>query len=142
VSTRTSEVRSWAEVEVSALKQIGVQIGVAMRQVDYLEQVQQQSEQLAEAAQREKAAKEQIQQEVIQLLTAVRPALNGDLTVRAPVTENEVGTIADAYNNTLQSLRGIVKQVQVASDKLPKPPKRANLQLLILQAKLNSSSSP
>jgi methyl-accepting chemotaxis protein PixJ len=112
---QTSEVRSWAEVEVSALKQIGVQIGVAMRQVDYLEQVQQQSEQLAEAAQREKAAKEQIQQEVIQLLTAVRPALNGDLTVRAPVTENEVGTIADAYNNTLQSLRGIVTQVQVAS---------------------------
>ncbi len=112
---QNSEVRSWAEVEVSALKQIGVQIGAAMRQVDYLEQVQQQSEQLAAAAQREKAAKEQIQQEVIQLLTAVRPALNGDLTVRAPVTENEVGTIADAYNNTLQSLRGIVTQVQVAS---------------------------
>jgi methyl-accepting chemotaxis protein PixJ len=112
---QTSEARSWAEVEISALKQIGVQIGVAMRQVDYLEQVQQQSEQLAEAAQREKAAKEQIQQEVIHLLTAVRPALNGDLTVRAPVTENEVGTIADAYNNTLQSLRGIVKQVQIAS---------------------------
>jgi methyl-accepting chemotaxis protein PixJ len=31
------------------------------------------------------------------------------------VTEDEVGTIADAYNNTLQSLRGIVKQVQAAS---------------------------
>jgi methyl-accepting chemotaxis protein PixJ len=52
---QNSEVRSWAEVEVSALKQIGVQIGAAMRQVDYLEQVQQQSEQLAAAAQREKA---------------------------------------------------------------------------------------
>ncbi len=112
---QTSEVRSWAEVEVSALKQIGVQIGAAMRQVDYLEQVQQQSGQLAAAAEREKAAKEQIQHEVIQLLTAVRPALNGDLTVRAPVTEDEVGTIADAYNNTLQSLRQIVKQVQTAS---------------------------
>jgi methyl-accepting chemotaxis protein PixJ len=112
---QNTEARSWADVEVSALKQIGVQVGVAMRQVDYLNQVQQQSEQLAEAAQREKAAKEQIQQEVIQLLMAVRPALNGDLTVRAPVTEDEVGTIADAYNNTLQSLREIVKQVQTAS---------------------------
>lgn len=112
---QNTEVRSWADIEVSALKQIGVQVGVAMRQVDYLKQVQQQSEQLAEAAQREKAAKEQIQQEVIQLLMAVRPALNGDLTVRAPVTEDEVGTIADAYNNTLQSLREIVKQVQTAS---------------------------
>lgn len=113
---QNSEARSWAEIEVTALKQIGVQIGVAMRQVDYLKQVQQQSEQLAEAAQREKAAKELIQQEVIQLLMAVRPALNGDLTVRAPVTEDEVGTIADAYNNTLQSLRAIVKQVQTSSE--------------------------
>jgi methyl-accepting chemotaxis protein PixJ len=112
---QNTEARSWADIEVSALKQIGVQVGVAMRQVDYLKQVQQQSEQLAEAAQREKAAKEQIQQEVVQLLMAVRPALNGDLTVRAPVTEDEVGTIADAYNNTLQSLREIVKQVQTAS---------------------------
>jgi len=115
---QNTEVRSWADVEVSALKQIGTITCVAMRQVDYLKQVQQQSEQLAEAAQREKAAKEQIQQEVIQLLMAVRPALDGDLTVRAPVTEDEVGTIADAYNNTLQSLREIVKQVQTASRKV------------------------
>jgi methyl-accepting chemotaxis protein PixJ len=115
---QNSEARSWAEAEVNALTQICLQVGAAMQQVDYLKQVQQQSEQLAEAAQREKAAKEQIQQEVIQLLAAVRPALDGNLTVRAPVTDNEVGTIADAYNNTLQSLRQIVKQVQESSEKV------------------------
>jgi methyl-accepting chemotaxis protein PixJ len=88
---------------------------MVLQQAEYLEQIQYQSQQITEAAQREKADKEALQQKVIQLLSAVRPALKGDLTVRAPVTEDEVGTIADAYNNMLQSLRGIVKQVQVAS---------------------------
>lgn len=48
----------------------------------------------------------------------MRPALEGNLMVRAPITETEVGTVADAYNNTLQSLRQIVKQVQTASRKV------------------------
>jgi len=49
---------------------------------------------------------------------AVRPALEGDLTVRAPITEDEVGTIADAYNNTLQSLPQIVVKLQETADKV------------------------
>jgi methyl-accepting chemotaxis protein PixJ len=110
-----SEPRHWEEAEVKWLMQVATQLGVALQQADYIEQLRSQSQQLAEAAAREKTAKEQIQQQVIQLLSAVRPALQGDLTVRAPVSENEVGTIADAYNNTLQSLRSIVKQVQLAS---------------------------
>ncbi|HEY9830439.1 MAG TPA: GAF domain-containing protein, partial [Stenomitos sp.] len=107
--------RHWEQMDVNLLAQVGVQIGLALQQAEYLEQLRTQAQQLTESAERERGAKEQLQREVIQLLTAVRPALKGDLTVRAPVTEDEVGTIADAYNNTLQSLRGIVKQVQTAS---------------------------
>ena len=106
------------EFELNALAQIGVQVGAALQQAEYLAQIQDQSEQLTNSAQREKADKEAVQREVMQLLSAVRPALEGDLTVRAPVTNNEVGTIADAYNNTLQSLRRIVTQVQQASRKV------------------------
>jgi methyl-accepting chemotaxis protein PixJ len=109
------EPRHWEQIDVNLLAQVGVQIGLALQQAEYLEQLKTQAQQLTESAERERTAKEQLQREVIQLLTAVRPALKGDLTVRAPVTEDEVGTIADAYNNTLQSLRGIVKQVQAAS---------------------------
>lgn len=79
-----------------------------------MEQVRKQSEQLTQIAQREKETKEQLQQRAIQLLLVVRPALSGDLTVRAPITDDEVGTIADAYNNTLQSLRRTVTQLQSA----------------------------
>jgi len=107
--------RQWEQIDINLLVQVGVQVGLALQQAEYLEQLREQTEQLTLAATREKTAKERLQQDVIQLLSAVGPALNGDLTVRATVTENEVGTIADAYNNTLQSLRGLVKQVQTAS---------------------------
>jgi methyl-accepting chemotaxis protein PixJ len=115
---QNSSSRDWEESQVSLLARIGDQLGLGLQQTEYLQQLQAQSAKLAEAAAREKAAKELLQQRSIQLLTAVRPALNGDLTVRAPITEDELGTIADAYNNTLQALRQIVNQVQVTSQQV------------------------
>jgi methyl-accepting chemotaxis protein PixJ len=110
--------RHWEEIDVNLVAQVGVHIGLALQQAEYLEQLRNQAQQLTEAGARERAAKEQLQTEVIQLLSAVQPALRGDLTVRATVTEGEVGTIADVYNNTLQSLRKIIMQVQTASRKV------------------------
>ncbi|QMS90506.1 GAF domain-containing protein [Nostoc edaphicum CCNP1411] len=115
---QNSVTRDWEESEVTLLARIGSQLGLALQHTEYLQQVQAQSAKLAEAAAREKAAKELLQQRSIQLLTALRPALNGDLTVRAPITEDELGTIADAYNNTLQALRQIVIQVQGAAQQV------------------------
>ncbi|MBG1271745.1 GAF domain-containing protein [Nostoc sp. WHI] len=115
---QNSATRNWEESQVTLLARIGNQLGLALQQTEYLQQVQAQSAKLAEAAAREKAAKELLQQRSIQLLTALRPALNGDLTVRAPITEDELGTIADAYNNTLQALRQIVIQVQGAAQQV------------------------
>ncbi|GAX40763.1 methyl-accepting chemotaxis sensory transducer with phytochrome sensor [Tolypothrix sp. NIES-4075] len=115
---QNSGTRDWEESQVTLLARIGNQLGLALQQTEYLQQLQAQSAKLAEAATREKAAKELLQQRSIQLLTALRPALNGDLTVRAPITEDELGTIADAYNNTLQALRQIVTQVQAAAQQV------------------------
>ncbi|MBD2357188.1 GAF domain-containing protein [Tolypothrix sp. FACHB-123] len=115
---QNSGTREWEESEISLLGRTSDQLGLALQQTEYLQQVKAQSTQLAEAAAREKAAKELLQQRSIQLLTALRPALNGNLTVRAPITEDELGTIADAYNNTLQALRQIVIQVQTAAQQV------------------------
>jgi methyl-accepting chemotaxis protein PixJ len=115
---QNSGTRDWEQSEVTLLARIGSQFGLALQQTEYLQQLQAQSTKLAEAAGREKAAKELLQQRSIQLLTALRPVLNGDLTVRAQITEDELGTIADAYNNTLQALRQIVIQVQAAAQKV------------------------
>ena len=115
---QNSGPRQWQDSEVQLARQVATQFGVALKQAQYLEQIQKQSQELSESAERERDAKELLQQRAIDLLTAVRPALDGDLTVRAPVTDDELGTIADAYNNTLKGLRQIVVQVQQAVDKV------------------------
>ncbi|MBU7585631.1 MAG: GAF domain-containing protein [Nostoc sp. TH1S01] len=126
---QNSGTRNWEESQVSLLARIGDQLGLALQQTEYLQQLKTQSAQLAEAAGREKAAKELLQQRSIQLLTVVRPALDGDLTVRAPITEDELGTIADAYNNTLQALRQIVIQVQAAAQQVVQTSATSNASL-------------
>ncbi|WP_139240722.1 methyl-accepting chemotaxis protein [Geitlerinema sp. PCC 9228] len=115
---QNSGPRQWQKSEVNVVIQIANQLGVALQQAEYLAKLEQQSQQLSETLEREKSAKEQLQQRAVQLLSAVKPSFQGDLTVRVPVTEDELGTIADAYNNTIQSLRKIVMQVQDASAKV------------------------
>ncbi len=113
-----SEPRQWEDAEIKLMVQLGTQLGIALQRAQDLEQLRAQAQQLSELATREKAARELLQRRALDLLTAVRPALEGDLTVRAPVSDDELGTIADVYNNTLQSLRGIVMQVQSATVKV------------------------
>jgi methyl-accepting chemotaxis protein PixJ len=48
----------------------------------------------------------------------VDPLSKGDLTIRASVTEDEIGTVADSYNSTISSLRKIVTQVQTAAQQM------------------------
>ncbi len=121
--------REWEDVEVNLLTQIANQLSVALQQVEFLQQLQTQSSQVAEAAAREKQGREYLQTGAMKLLAAVRPALNGDLTVRAPITEDELGTIADAYNNTLQALRHIVLQVQAAAQQVAETSGNSNISL-------------
>ncbi len=115
---QNDRTRQWQEGEQNLLMQASVQFGVAIQQAKYLQQVEAQSRQLAAAVEREKAAKEQIRQRAIELVDAVKPAFTGDLTVRAPITSDEVGTVASAYNNTLDALREIVMQVQTTAEQV------------------------
>ena len=129
---QNSAARAWEESEINLMTQIGDQLGIALQQADFLQQLQAQSQQLALAAEREKQAKEQLQQGAIQLLSSVAPVLMGDLTVRAVVTEDEVGTIADAYNNTIQSLRQLVMQIQTAAIQLAQTSQNSEVSIVEL----------
>ena len=130
--------RQWEESEVSFVVQVGAQLGIALKQAETLEEVRQKSIQLEEASNRDKAAKEDLQHKALNLLMAVRPALEGDLTVRAPITEDEVGTIADAYNNTLQSLRQIVLQLQRTAAKVSQTSQLSSSSIADLSSKAQS----
>ncbi len=52
---QNSAVREWQEEEVEVLSQIASQLGVALQQADYLNQVQNQAAQLAKAAERQRS---------------------------------------------------------------------------------------
>jgi methyl-accepting chemotaxis protein PixJ len=112
---QNSGPREWEQLEAEQMVQLANQLAIAIQQLDYYEQLRTQSENLTQTLNRERAAKEELQKQAVEMLRTVRPAFSGDLTVRANVTENEIGTIAGAYNTTLDSLKGIVEQVQVAA---------------------------
>jgi methyl-accepting chemotaxis protein PixJ len=67
------------------------------------------------SVQEQRAAKEFIQRRALELLIEVDPVSRGDLTVRANVTPDEIGTVADSYNAIIRSLRQIVQNVQGAA---------------------------
>ena len=92
-----------------------------------IEEKQQETERIAQARQEvsqteaeariqeQRQAKEFLQKRALELLIEVDPISRGDLTIRAKVTEDEIGTIADSYNLTITNLRKLVLEVQTAS---------------------------
>ena len=94
----------WQQSEINFLSQLATQVGLALDRVTFLEQ--------------QRTAKEQLQKRALELLMEVDPISKGDLTIRANVTEDEIGTVADSYNATIGSLRKIVTQVQTAASQV------------------------
>jgi methyl-accepting chemotaxis protein PixJ len=93
--------RAWQQFEVDFCAQLADQLGLSIDRVAFLEQIT--------------TAKDNLQRRALELLMEVDPVSKGDLTIRAQVTEDEIGTIADSYNATINSLGKIVTQVQTAS---------------------------
>ncbi|MGL5836517.1 MAG: methyl-accepting chemotaxis protein [Waterburya sp.] len=108
IAHQCSEPRAWQPDEIDLLSQIASQIGNAIEKVELLEK-QKQAEQL------ERKAKENLQRRALELLMEVDAVSRGDLTVQVKVQEDEIGTIGDSYNATIESLRKLVAQVQSAA---------------------------
>ncbi|WP_052672495.1 GAF domain-containing protein [Aliterella atlantica] len=101
IAHQCSAPRNWEQADIDLFSQLATQVGFALDRANLLEQ--------------QKAAKEFLQKRALTLLTEVDPLSKGDLTIRATVTEDEIGTVADSYNSTIGSLRKIVGQVQQAA---------------------------
>lgn len=71
-------------------------------------------------AQQQEEEKENLQRQVMRLLDDVEGAARGDLTVRAEVSADVMGAVADSFNLTIQSLREIVQQVKIAAKQVSK----------------------
>jgi twitching motility protein PilJ len=110
-----SEFRKWQDIETNLFKQVATQIGYALEQAELL-QVIQQGRQTAEfISGQERQQKEALQIQILALLDDIEGAANGDLTVRANVNENEIGTVADFFNSIVESLRLIVTKVKTSA---------------------------
>jgi methyl-accepting chemotaxis protein len=59
-----------------------------------------------------------LQEQIHDLLKIVADASDGDLTVRAAVTEGAMGNVADAVNLMLENVGGLLKEVQEAANRV------------------------
>lgn len=103
--------RNWEQREIDWFSQLSNQIGLAIERSSLLAKQQ-------NSAEIERQEKEKLQQRALQLMMDFYPASQGDLTVQADVTSDEIGTIADSYNSMIESMRqtimivrGIAEQV-------------------------------
>ena len=101
----------WQSSEINFFQQLAGQLGLSIDRVILLEQTE-------NLAQEQRQLKEELQQRALALLMEVDPISRGDLTIRAKVTADEIGTIADSYNATVGNLRKIVLQVQQAASQV------------------------
>lgn len=112
-----------ARVQVSGddeLAQLGGNINQMAEQIQtlILEQeyaAQQELDRQTETAEQQRKQNEQLQSDLLTLLTDVEAASDGDLTVRANVDASEIGIVGDFFNSIIENLRDIVAQVQVAA---------------------------
>lgn len=114
VAHHCTQTYDWRQSEIEFMRQLASQLGISIS-VQEVEEARRTAEVLASE---QKELKENLQQRALELLVAVDPVSQGDLTVRAKVTEDEIGTVADSYNATIASLRKIVLQVQEAAQQV------------------------
>jgi methyl-accepting chemotaxis protein PixJ len=112
VCHQCSAPREWQQNDIDFVYQVAIQLGFALEQAKLFEQ-KEQARIAAEALSEERRQqKEEIQRQLVDLLTDVEGASRGDLTVRADVTAGEIGTVADFFNSIVESLRQIVTKVK------------------------------
>jgi methyl-accepting chemotaxis protein PixJ len=111
------------QADISSQDEIGVLARAFNRMAQQLQdsfnnletKVEQRTAQLNELLSQQQLAKEQLQQRVQQLQEQLQPVNQGDLTIRATVTEDELGLLANSYNLMIENLGKIVAQVKLAT---------------------------
>ncbi len=115
VAHQCSKKYQWPDLEISFMQDLAKELSRVYTRLSDLEKIKQAQKEAENLAKEQGRLKEQLQRRALELLMQVDPVSRGDLTIRATVTADEIGTIADSYNATIESLRKIVSQVQFAS---------------------------
>ncbi|BBC22553.1 methyl-accepting chemotaxis protein [Pseudanabaena sp. ABRG5-3] len=98
------------------MAQLGSNINLMAGQLqDFIALQEEQTRKSEELAEKERQRSEEIQRELITLLSDVEGAVSGDLTVRAQISAGEIGIVADFFNAIVENLREVVTQVKQAT---------------------------
>ncbi|MDJ0713214.1 MAG: methyl-accepting chemotaxis protein [Prochloraceae cyanobacterium] len=107
-----SRTRLWQPQDIESLCQFAKQTGSALNGVLTLHEKQQELN-------IEREQKEQLQQELFDLIEAIEIASLGDLTIaERQISNSPIGIVAGGFNAIINSLRNIVIQVQQAATKI------------------------
>ncbi|ELR98792.1 GAF domain-containing protein [Gloeocapsa sp. PCC 73106] len=105
IAHQCSGPRKWETKEIELFTQLATQIGLALERATLIDSQRQE-------AQEQRQAKENLQQSALRLMMDVYPVNQGNLTIEAQVTPDEIGTLAEAYNGLVTNLRLIVALAQ------------------------------
>ncbi len=113
-----STYRQWEEIEINLFSQVAIQVGYALEQAQLLQQIEQGMKNAEITSEEERKEKEALQMQLLELLDNIEGAASGDLTVRADVSDGEIGTVADFFNSIVESLRSIVTKVKTSASQV------------------------
>ncbi|MBN2134844.1 MAG: HAMP domain-containing protein [Acidobacteria bacterium] len=82
------------------------------------------------------ADRDRMQANIMNLLETVDAASKGNLTVRGIVTEDALGSVADAYNVMLESISNLIKQVSESGVKVS----RTTQEILMISEEINTGA--
>jgi methyl-accepting chemotaxis protein PixJ len=111
VAHQCSAPRQWEESETSLLVQIALHLGDAIAQFNLTNERQTALAQ-ATLAQERQQQKEVLRLQLQELMKQAEKAASGDLTVRAVVSGEDIGTVADFFNAIVENLQQVVQQVK------------------------------
>ncbi len=112
IAHQCSGPRNWQQSEIDFLSQLATQAGLVWERANFVQKTELALKKAEELAQEQQQRRESIQMQLINLLSEVEAASQGDLTVRADITAGEIGTVADIFNSLIESLREVVLQVK------------------------------
>lgn len=125
--------RIWQQEEINLVEQLAAQIGFALNQASLVKQLKKAHQDVELARNKAEANSEKVKQislvaesnalqqrqqkesqhcQMLELLNYVETTATGDLTVRAPVNETELGTVTDFFNLLVEHLQQLVMQVK------------------------------
>lgn len=117
--SQTAEKATAGDLSVRAQPQGTVETQTLANSFNGLvERVQGLLQEREKSAEQQRQQREELEEEVVRLMTDIEDAAEGDLTVRAQLMAGDIGIVADLFNAVIENLQETVQQVKTSAIRL------------------------